>query len=458
MGDDLSDTDRDKSFQQMLVSFLRDDQAPEGPNCPAPGALAAYRAGALSEAETRDIEAHLAGCGACQAEIALLLRLEGSSLADSEAPASAPRVAGATDQLTASAPESPEPSRPTVLPTGEAKPSAILLRDTEPPRRNGQTEGDEAPESIRSSAGWFPRRRRIPWHWMGAAALGVAAVLAISVTYRFTPLMEEATRRAADADSVAPRTTMEKTKSKDAEEHAALPAPPPEEQPAPTPAPFFSDALTEDKTRATSEPSPGIAGQGLRSEPPTTNPEREPAPPTAPPPALEARGPAEHQAAAPARSSSKMAKQEASRAAAAPPAPSAPASSASPAPAGAMQAAASVRPVVVVARSNLDVTWRLTGSEIERSDDSGKTWHRQPATAGATLLAGSAPSDGVCWVTGANGTVLRSSDGRTWERLTSPTSADIVQITAWSVLNASIRTVSGERFSTNDGGQTWSKQ
>jgi photosystem II stability/assembly factor-like uncharacterized protein len=53
--------------------------------------------------------------------------------------------------------------------------------------------------------------------------------------------------------------------------------------------------------------------------------------------------------------------------------------------------------------------------------------------------------------------VLRSNDGRTWERLPSPTDADIVQITAWSVLNASLRTANGERFSTDDGGQTWSK-
>ena len=52
---------------------------------------------------------------------------------------------------------------------------------------------------------------------------------------------------------------------------------------------------------------------------------------------------------------------------------------------GAAQAAAGVRPVVVVARSNLDVIWRLTGTEIERSDDAGKTWHRQPATTAAPL-------------------------------------------------------------------------
>jgi photosystem II stability/assembly factor-like uncharacterized protein len=146
------------------------------------------------------------------------------------------------------------------------------------------------------------------------------------------------------------------------------------------------------------------------------------------------------------------AEQEASRAGAAQPAPPT-----SAAPAAAAQAALGARPIVVVARSNLDVSWRLQGTDIARSDDAGKTWHGQPVPTESPLFAGSAPSDGVCWAVGAKGTVLRSGDGRTWERLPSPTNADIVQITAWGVLNASIRTANGERFSTNDGGQTWSK-
>jgi hypothetical protein len=432
----LTDTDRDKSFQQVLASFLRDDLAPAGPDCFAPGAAAAYYVGALSEAEARGVEAHLVGCGACQAEIALLARLEASVAAEPAAP-NPPRV------------ELREPTRPIVPPSGPDAPprgtgrsAPIVLRDTE----SGPVEADEATEAFRSNAARFPRRRRARWSWMGAAALSAAAVLGISVTYRFRPLVDEASRRAADRDLAAPPTPMEK--SKDAEEYAALPVPSPESQPAPTAAPFFSDVLTEGKASEPVAPHSELAAEGFRSVPPSAEaPELAAAQPS--PASVDAGQPSGHKAVASPRPSSKPAKQEALRASSAPPAP--------PAPAGAAQAAAGARPVVVVARSNLDVTWRLTGTEIERSDDAGKTWRRQPATAGGALLAGSAPSDEVCWAAGANGTVLRSSDGRHWERLTSPTSADIVQITAWNASSASIRTASGERFSTIDGGQTWSK-
>ena len=459
MGDDLTDTDRDKSFQQMLASFLRDDLAPAGPDCLAPGAAAAYYAGALSEAEARSVEAHLAACGACQAEIALLARLEAGGQVEPEAPKAASDAGRASGRTTSPSGELREPTSPIVpqpsrsgTPTSETGPSKpVVLRDTESPPESAPAERDDPSESFRHDTGWFPRRRRARWSWIGAAALSVAAVLAISVTYRFTPVIDEASRRAADADSVASQTTMETAKSKDAEEYAALPAPPPEVQPAPTAAPFFSDALTEDKTSVANEPHSEIPAQGPPSMPQSTDvPEYVPAQP--PPASVDARRPAEHKAVAPSRSSSKAGKQEALRASSAPTTPPTP-----PALAGAAQAAASMRPVVVVARSNLDVIWRLTGTEIERSDDAGKTWHRQPATTPAPLLAGSAPSDEVCWAAGANGTLLRSRDGRHWERLASPTSADIVQITAWSASSASIRTASDERFSTNDGGQTWSK-
>jgi hypothetical protein len=459
MRDDLTDTDRDKSFQQMLGSFLRDDLAPAGPDCLAPGAAAAYYAGALSEAEARSVEAHLAGCGACQAEIALFARLEAGGAVEPEARKAASDAGGASGRTSSSSLELREPTPPIVphpsrsgTPTSEPK-EPVVLRDAESPPESAPAERDEASESFRHDTEWFPRRRRARWSWMGAAALSVAAVLAISVTYHFAPLIDEASRRAAEPDSVAPRTTTETGKSKDAEEYTALPAPPPEAQPAPTAAPFFSDALTEDKTSVANEPHSEIPAERLPSMPPSTDlPEYATAQP--PPASVDARRPAEHKAVAPSRSSSKAGKQpeEALRASSAPPAPSTP-----PALAGAAQAPVGVRPVVVVARSNLDVTWRLTGTEIERSDDAGKTWQRQPATTGAPLLAGSAPSDEVCWAAGANGTLLRSRDGQHWERLASPTSADIVQIIAWSASSASIRTASDERFSTDDGGQTWSK-
>src|SRR6185312_2286155 len=57
---------------------------------------------------------------------------------------------------------------------------------------------ERAPIVLRHDAEWFPRGRRTRWTWIGAAGLSVAAILAISVTYRFAPLVDEASRRASD--------------------------------------------------------------------------------------------------------------------------------------------------------------------------------------------------------------------------------------------------------------------
>jgi hypothetical protein len=449
----LTGRDRDEAFQQVLASFLRDDVAPAGQACLAPGAAAAYYAGALSEPEARVVEAHLAGCAPCQAEIVLLARLEASGIGESEAPGAVPRVAESIDKAVVSVAsyepphEEPPSANPVPRSAGVATPSEpSAIRETEP-ASEGASHEEAEPVSLRHDAEWFPRRRRMRGTWMGAAALGAAAVLAISVTYRFTPLIDEASRRASDADSLAPRTTAGAAKSKDAEEYVAAPPPPPEVQPAPTAAPFFSDEPSQDKADATKESAPPPAASEVA---PRQAPERAVARSALSSP--ESPRAADRVAGAANQRSLSKAKQEASRADTAPPA-----SPTSAAPVPAAQAALGARPIVVVARSNLDVSWRLQGTEIERSDDAGTTWHGQPVPTQSPLFAGSAPSDGVCWAAGANGTVLRSSDGRTWERLPSPTNADIIQITAWSVLNASIRAANGDRFSTSDGGQTWSK-
>ena len=452
----MTDRDREEAFQQVLASFLRDDLAPAGQSCLAPGVAAAYYAGALSEPEADAVEIHLAGCAPCQAEIALLARLEASDLEEIEAPLAGLRVAESTDKaLTPIAPhqaprEDPSASR-SVQATSEAVPSQPSAVDDDEPKSESTLTEEGEPIALRHDTEWFPRGRRTRWTWIGAAGLSVAAILAISVTYRFRPLVDEAARRASDTDAVAPQTRMDTAKSKDAEEYVAALSPPPEAQPAPTAAPFFSDEPSEDKAAVPKESAPQSAAGEMASRAPGAPARTVELPAPASP---EAR-PGDRKAAVPAANERSLAKakQEASQAGAA----ASPAAPASAPPAASAQAATSARPVVVVARSNLDVTWRVSGTTIERSDDAGKTWHRQPAVTESPLLAGSAPSDGVCWVAGVHGTVLRSSDGRTWERMSSPTSDDIVQITAWSVLNASIRTTSGERFSTNDGGQTWSK-
>ena len=146
MGDDLTDTDRDKSFQQMLASFLRDDLAPAGPDCLAPGAAAAYYAGALSEAEARAVEAHLAACGACQAEIALLARLEAGGQVEPRRRKQRP---------------TPGALRPTTSPSGESRRADSADRSAAEPfgSRPRARPGPQSPSSF-ATRSRRPRARR----------------------------------------------------------------------------------------------------------------------------------------------------------------------------------------------------------------------------------------------------------------------------------------------------------
>ena len=120
--------------------------------------------------------------------------------------------------------------------------------------------------------------------------------------------------------------------------------------------------------------------------------------------------------------------------------------------------AADVPPaIVVIARSNDEVRWRIEVGQIFRSDDHGTSWRPQQGATTSRLLAASAPSGNVCWAAGKGGVVVRTTNGRTWDAVTPPTADDIVQVFARSAADATVRSADGERFSTVDGGSTWSR-
>jgi hypothetical protein len=117
---------------------------------------------------------------------------------------------------------------------------------------------------------------------------------------------------------------------------------------------------------------------------------------------------------------------------------------------------------VLIFSSQGSVSWSVgQNGRIDKSIDSGGTWQHQQSGVTSQLLAGSAPNDLVCWVVGNNSTILRTADGgATWIKVPNPqslngVSVDWIGVFASDALNARINSVDGKRFSTTDGGQTW---
>ena len=105
------------------------------------------------------------------------------------------------------------------------------------------------------------------------------------------------------------------------------------------------------------------------------------------------------------------------------------------------------------------IRWRIVdGRVVQLSRDGGRTWTTQDTGASATLTAGAAPSAGVCWIVGAAGTVLRTTDRRTWARIEFPERTDLASVLATSADTATVTTTDGRTFTTSDGGKTWTRK
>jgi hypothetical protein len=118
---------------------------------------------------------------------------------------------------------------------------------------------------------------------------------------------------------------------------------------------------------------------------------------------------------------------------------------------------------IIITPTNGDMVWRIgRRGRIERSSDSGQTWVSCQSGVTSDLLAGAAPANSVAWVVGASGTILRTTDGgANWTHLKSPAvsvnqSPDWTSVVATDANHATISTITGESFSTSDGGSSWS--
>jgi hypothetical protein len=104
--------------------------------------------------------------------------------------------------------------------------------------------------------------------------------------------------------------------------------------------------------------------------------------------------------------------------------------------------------------------WRVGAAGlIERSTDNSQTWQQQASGVTVDLLAGSASSNEVAWVVGRATVILRTINGQQWQRIAPPAgvTGDWVTVVVRSATSA---TVVGpiRRFSTEDGGMTWTEQ
>ena len=113
-------------------------------------------------------------------------------------------------------------------------------------------------------------------------------------------------------------------------------------------------------------------------------------------------------------------------------------------------------PRIEIVSPDTSIRWRIGPAGVaEYSEDAGARWEATPTGVGTDLTAGASPSGTVCWIVGRAGTVLRTTDGRQWQRLTFPIAVDLAAIQATDAGTATVTAVDGRRFTTVDGGTTW---
>jgi hypothetical protein len=110
----------------------------------------------------------------------------------------------------------------------------------------------------------------------------------------------------------------------------------------------------------------------------------------------------------------------------------------------------------VISTPDSDVFYRIAGGGfVEISEDGGATRQRQLLNPSAEFTAGSAPEPRICWLVGRSGIVFVTEDGKSWRKLPSPTSEDLVVVLAKSASSATVTTTDNRKWSTDDAGKNW---
>ncbi len=110
----------------------------------------------------------------------------------------------------------------------------------------------------------------------------------------------------------------------------------------------------------------------------------------------------------------------------------------------------------VISTPDSDIFYRIAkGGFVEISEDGGATWQGQLLNPSAEFAAGSAPEPRICWLVGRSGVVFLTEDGKSWRKLPSPTSEDLVAVVAKSASNATVTANDDRKWSTDDSGKSW---
>ena len=460
----MDSKDRDETKirlrQELLARRLGealDQIKPHGEReCPDAEVIAAYAEQALGPSESAEWEGHFAACARCRKILRVLAASADAPLAEKEVAQLGKLVSGV-----------------------------------------------RAPVEITGKSAGRARPRFVDWRtrWL-APAIGVAAVLAVWFAMR--PPWRATDRGASETLvaqapkeevplSPAPAETDQLSKGAPQQDRKTAPALPPDRLSA-NAAPLNSPAGSPAKARADAStaldrisPSAGEARSSLQAEKKLSalpdgreiQPQAIPPPPPAPPraqAAMEAPSAPQSEAKDATSASGAAAPQVETRANAIGSAASRDKQAATVQ--GEVQPSARNERAFAVFRSvqkyssllkapSGSTLWRAgTGGVIERSTDAGKTWVSQMSPSQEEWLAGAALSDTVCWVAGRNGAIARTTDGKLWERISSPAQAvgtdaklpDWTGITARDSLSATITANDGRKFATADGGKTWQLQ
>jgi len=406
--------------------------------------LAAWADGTLTSAARAAFEAHAAACTRCQALVAAMVRTEPPPIESAwwrRSPFAwllplATVTAAAVivvDLALVERRSSPSETGVRSVPAPAASEAAPVGSEPAPATRQSPAPPSPTPPAVSAAAGNQASREQ-------AARKEVPGEPA-------TREQDTARERPSGPPASAPvaahrdRSPIDKTEPQTATSQAQPEAVAPVAKPSSPAGAAASVPLPKDA--AVSQPAPAMTPQP--APPPAQPPARPTTPPTAPSPASPpAQPPA--QAAAAGVTSSPALRDEVAR------------PDSAVAGARAMLKAAAPAPVVIPSPDR-DSKWRIVAGAVEHSADQGQTWQLQPLGVAGPVRAGSAPAARVCWLVGAGGLVLLTTDGgATWTRMAFPEPADLVAVQASSASHATVTTATGGRFDTSDRGKSWIKQ